>query len=149
MNGLRRNAPFDSVDQLAAEAAAAGSQVRLFSVGPLMHGGSQWMLGSSAVAGGVYVLYTQGGFDAGKVLDLVSRAKVNMMNILGNAVARPLADYKVPKTILLVDHVPRTPARKIEYPAVQKMALDLIGQDPREPRGPRADARTQQQHPGA
>lgn len=92
MNGLRLNAPFDSVDQLAAEAAAAGSQVRLFSVGPLMHGGSQWMLGSSAVAGGVYVLYTQGGFDAEKVLDLVSRAKVNMMNILGDAVARPLAD---------------------------------------------------------
>ncbi len=54
-------------DRLAAEAAAAGSQVRLFSVGPLMHGGSQWMLGSSAVAGGVYVLYTQGGFDAEKV----------------------------------------------------------------------------------
>ncbi|MGE5287516.1 MAG: AMP-binding protein [Micromonosporaceae bacterium] len=92
MNGLRLNAPFDGIEQLAAEAAAAAGQVRLFSVGPLMHGGSQWMLGSTAVAGGVYVLYTQAGFDAEQVLDLVSRAKVNMMNILGDAVARPLAD---------------------------------------------------------
>ncbi len=92
MNGLRLNAPFDSLEQLAAEAAAAAGQVRLFSVAPLMHGGSQWMLGSAAVAGAVYVLYTQPSFDAEKVLDLVSRAKVNLMNVLGDAVARPLAD---------------------------------------------------------
>lgn len=92
MNGLRFNAPFEGLEQLAAEAAANEHQVRLFSVAPLMHGGSQWMLGSSAVAGAVYVLYTQPGFDADKVLDLVSRTKVNMMNVLGDAVARPLAD---------------------------------------------------------
>lgn len=92
MGGLRQGPPFDGLEELAAEAAADPQQFRLFSVGPLIHAGSQWMLGSCAVVGGIYVLYTHVGFDAHRVLDLLAHAQVQMLNLLGDAVARPIAD---------------------------------------------------------
>jgi acyl-coenzyme A synthetase/AMP-(fatty) acid ligase len=80
------------VEQLAAEAAANQSPMTLLACGPMMHGGSQWILGNGHVAGYTVALYTEPNFDAAKVLDLVQRAGVNSLTFLGDAMGRPVAE---------------------------------------------------------
>ena len=92
LNALRYGAPMDSVEQLGREAAAAENHIRLSTCGPMMHGGSQWIMGCSFVAGQTFVLYTEPGFDAEKMLDLASKAEVTMLSVLGDAMARPIAE---------------------------------------------------------
>jgi len=38
-----------------------------------------------------------------------------------------LSNYKVPKEVLFVPQVPRTPVSKVDYPASSKLALELLG----------------------
>jgi len=92
LNALRYGAPMESVEQLAEEAAAAENDIRLSTCGPMMHGGSQWIMGCSFVAGQTFVLYTEPSFDAEKMLDLAAETKVTMLSILGDAMARPIAE---------------------------------------------------------
>lgn len=92
LNALRYGAPLDSVEQLGAEAAANEFPMRLLTVGPLMHGGSQWIMGNCHVAGATFVLSTLPSFDPAKTLDLASEANVISLVVLGDATARPLAE---------------------------------------------------------
>jgi 3-oxocholest-4-en-26-oate---CoA ligase len=92
LNAGRFGAPFDSVEQLAEEAAANENPMVLLACGPMMHGGSQWILGNGHVSGATVALYTEPNFDAVKVLDLVQRAGVNSLTFLGDAMGRPVAD---------------------------------------------------------
>lgn len=92
LNALRYGAPLESVEQLGTEAAAAENEIRLSTCGPMMHGGSQWIMGCCFVAGQTFVLYDQPSFDAEKMLDLAAKARVNMLSVLGDAMARPIAE---------------------------------------------------------
>ena len=92
LNASRFGAPFDSVEQLAAEAAANQSPMTLLACGPMMHGGSQWILGNGHVAGQTVALFTDANFSATGVLDLVERAKVVSLTFLGDAMGRPVAE---------------------------------------------------------
>ncbi len=92
LNAQRLGAPLDSVEQLGAEAAANEFPMRVLTVGPLMHGGTQWIMGNGHVAGGTFVVSTQRSFDPVKALELASRAKVTSIAVLGDATARPLAE---------------------------------------------------------
>jgi 3-oxocholest-4-en-26-oate---CoA ligase len=92
MNASRFGAPIESVEQLAEEAAARDNPMTLLACGPLMHGGSQWILGNGHVAGFTVALYTEASFDARKILDLVERARVSSLSILGDAMGGPVAD---------------------------------------------------------
>ena len=92
LNAQRFDAPLDSVEQLGAEGAANEFPVQVLTVGPLMHGGTQWILGNCHVAGGTFVVSTRRSFDPAKTLELASRAKVNAIAVLGDATARPLAE---------------------------------------------------------
>jgi len=92
LNAGRFGAPIESVEQLAAEAAANPSPMTLLACGPMMHGGSQWILGNGHVSGATVALYTEPHFDPEKVLDLVERARVNSLTFLGDAMGRPVAE---------------------------------------------------------
>jgi acyl-CoA synthetase (AMP-forming)/AMP-acid ligase II len=92
MNAGRLGAPIDTVEQLGAEAAAAPGQGRLMALGPMMHGGGQWVMGNAHVAGGVFVLYTERRFDPHTVLELAARAGVHSLSTIGDAMARPIAE---------------------------------------------------------
>ena len=92
LNAGRFGAPFDSVEQLADEAAANENPMTLLACGPMMHGGSQWILGNGHVSGYTVALYTEPSFHAEKVLDLVERAGVNSLTFLGDAMGRPVAE---------------------------------------------------------
>jgi 3-oxocholest-4-en-26-oate---CoA ligase len=62
---------------------------------PLMHGAAQWAVcqaGSGLLAGGTIVLNTLHQFDPDAVWQLVVDEKVNSMSLVGDAMARPLAD---------------------------------------------------------
>ena len=92
MNTMRQGRPVESPAQLAAEAAASEGQLRLLTVGPLMHGGSQWIMGGAHVAGGALVLYCEPGFDPYKALELAAASRTNVFATLGDAVGRPIAE---------------------------------------------------------
>jgi acyl-CoA synthetase (AMP-forming)/AMP-acid ligase II len=92
MNSMRYGQPLASVDDLADEAKAAAGQLRLMGLGPMMHGGSQWVMGNTHVAGGVFVLSTARRFDARDVLELAARSEATMISTIGDAMARPIAE---------------------------------------------------------
>ena len=92
LNAGRFGAPFDSVEQLAEEAAAQETPMVLLACGPMMHGGSQWIMGNGHVSGATVALYDQPNFHAEKILDLVEKAGVNSLTFLGDAMGRPVAE---------------------------------------------------------
>lgn len=92
LNAARFGAPVESVEALGREAAANESPMTLLACGPMMHGGSQWILGNGHVAGYTVALYTEPSFDAAKILDLVQAAGVNSLTFLGDAMGRPVAE---------------------------------------------------------
>ncbi|WP_418058012.1 AMP-binding protein [Pimelobacter simplex] len=92
LNAARYGAPLDSIDQLVTEAQAVENPMVLLACGPMMHGGSQWILGNGHVAGQTVALFTEPHFDPVKILDLVEKAKVVSMTFLGDAMGRPVAE---------------------------------------------------------
>ena len=92
LNAGRFGAPIESVEALAAEAAANENPMVMLACGPMMHGGSQWILGNGHVAGATVALYTEPHFHADKVLDLVQKAGVMSLTFLGDAMGRPVAE---------------------------------------------------------
>lgn len=92
LNAARYGAPLESLEQLAEEARAKENPMTLLACGPMMHGGSQWILGNSHVAGQSVAYYTEANFDAEKILDLVEKAEVVSLTFLGDAMGRPVAE---------------------------------------------------------
>ncbi len=60
------------------------------ALGPLVHASGQWSAFGTLLGGGKVVLYDRAHIDMGSVLDLVEHERVNAMNIVGDASARPL-----------------------------------------------------------
>ena len=92
LNAARYGAPLESVEQLAEEALAVETPMVLLACGPMMHGGSQWILGNGHVAGQTVALYTEPAFDPARILDLVEKAGVVSLTFLGDAMGRPVAE---------------------------------------------------------
>lgn len=91
LNQARLGAPIETIEQLGAEAAANEAPMVMLACGPMMHGGSQWILGNGHVAGATVALYTEPNFHADRVLDLVQKAGVVSLTFLGDAMGRPVA----------------------------------------------------------
>ena len=83
--------PVQSPEQLAEQARNAGEWTFLI-VPPLMHGAGQWVTGSALFEAKKAVLLDGAKFDPSYAWDLVARERVNSMTIVGDAMARPLAD---------------------------------------------------------
>ncbi len=60
------------------------------ALGPLMHASGQWSAIGTLLGGGKVVLYDRAHVEMEYVLDLVERERVNAMNLVGDASARPL-----------------------------------------------------------
>jgi len=60
------------------------------ALGPLMHASGQWSAIGTLLGGGKVVLYDLPHVDMEHVLDLVERERVNAVNLVGDASARPL-----------------------------------------------------------
>jgi acyl-CoA synthetase (AMP-forming)/AMP-acid ligase II len=62
------------------------------ALGPLMHASGQWSALGTLLGGGKVVLYDAPHVEMTRVLALVERERVNAMNLVGDASARPLLD---------------------------------------------------------
>jgi fatty-acyl-CoA synthase len=83
--------PISKPEELA-ERVLETPLVKTLPLAPLMHGAALWTAISSLFAGHTLVLSPDTGFDAGKIWDTVSREGVNIMAIVGDAMAAPLID---------------------------------------------------------
>ena len=80
------------------------------ALGPLMHASGQWSAIGTLLGGGKVVLYDRPHVDMEHVLDLIERERVNAMNLVGDASARPLlADAR--RASRTLGHVVAAPAR--------------------------------------
>lgn len=81
----------------AGDAASAGERAlscgahRMLVLGPLMHAAGQWNALSLLFNGKTVVLNTDRTFDPGRVVDLADREGVRAVQLVGDAMARPLA----------------------------------------------------------
>lgn len=66
--------------------------LRTLALAPLMHGGGQYPFIITTFNGGVSILSTDRTFDASRVLRLVVDEDVMTLNIIGDAMGRPLAE---------------------------------------------------------
>ena len=62
------------------------------ALGPLIHASGQWSTLGTLLSGGTVVLYSEPHLDAATVLDLVERERVVALNLVGDAIARPLVE---------------------------------------------------------
>jgi 3-oxocholest-4-en-26-oate---CoA ligase len=85
--------PIAQADELAGriDPDHAGAVVMLV-VAPLMHGNAQWVMWNGFMMAATSVLYTNHRYDADELWRLVGDEGVVSMGLVGDAMARPLAD---------------------------------------------------------
>ncbi|WP_431872430.1 acyl-CoA synthetase [Nocardiopsis eucommiae] len=76
-----------------AERAARCFPLRMLVLGPLMHAAGQWNALSMLLCGKRVVLSTDRSFRADRVLELAHREGVHAVQLVGDAMARPLARH--------------------------------------------------------
>ncbi|MDX2381453.1 MAG: acyl-CoA synthetase [Acidimicrobiia bacterium] len=92
LNSNRQGRGIEHVEQLGEEAATATGQGRLMSLGPMMHGSAQWLMGNCHVSGGVHVMYTAERFDPRVALAMAAETGTHVLSVIGDAMARPVAE---------------------------------------------------------
>jgi len=84
--------PIETADELATRISPDdATRAVLLVVGPMMHGNAQWAVWNAFMMGGTGVLYTGRGFDPDALWRLVSDEGVVSVALVGDAMARPLA----------------------------------------------------------
>jgi 3-oxocholest-4-en-26-oate---CoA ligase len=85
---------FDPISEPAEIARNAQPAFRMnpLVLGPLMHGGGQWLTLIALFSGNRAVVYTERHFDAARVLDLAVSEHATTIGVIGDAMARPLAE---------------------------------------------------------
>ena len=78
-------------EQLAELAAAAANPTVTLPVAPLMHGNGHWASMIGMHGGGKVVLATSRRLDPHEIWSLVERERVSVLSIVGDAMARPMA----------------------------------------------------------
>lgn len=81
--------PIGSPEELAANADQPGMAV--LDCAPVMHGAGQWVAFMGLFSGAKVVLYTDHAFDADKALRLLAEEKANVLMVVGDVMARPVA----------------------------------------------------------
>jgi acyl-CoA synthetase (AMP-forming)/AMP-acid ligase II len=80
----------EDLDQLVEKARTSGAGLTMMIAAPLIHGAAQLATFISLLAGNRMVY--QKKFDADKIVDLIDREKIVSISIVGDAMARPIAD---------------------------------------------------------
>jgi fatty-acyl-CoA synthase len=65
---------------------------RTLALAPLMHGNAQWTWFNTIFMGGALALWTDRSLDAAGIWRYVEREQLNTISLVGDAMARPLAD---------------------------------------------------------
>ncbi|MEU9840158.1 acyl-CoA synthetase [Actinomadura sp. NPDC048032] len=81
--------PIGSPEELAANADQPAMAV--LDCAPVMHGAGQWVAFMGLFSGAKVVLYTDHAFDADRALRLLAEEQANVMMLVGDVMARPVA----------------------------------------------------------
>jgi 3-oxocholest-4-en-26-oate---CoA ligase len=81
--------PVGSPEAIAEKAAMPPMAV--LDCAPVMHGAGQWVAFIGMFNGAKVVLYTERGFDPARVLALLAGEQANVLTVVGDAMARPVA----------------------------------------------------------
>jgi acyl-CoA synthetase (AMP-forming)/AMP-acid ligase II len=84
--------PLDSPEAIKGRLLPDGIDVRSLIAAPIMHGAAQWGLLNVLYVGATSVLYTGRGFDPVEVWKLAEAERCMGISLVGDAMARPLAD---------------------------------------------------------
>jgi acyl-CoA synthetase (AMP-forming)/AMP-acid ligase II len=84
--------PIAKPEDIGPAAAAREAPPTTMPVAPLMHGNGFWSVIIGMNGGGKAVLATSRRMDAREIWSLVEREKVNVMSIVGDAMARPMTE---------------------------------------------------------
>ncbi|MGI5205958.1 acyl-CoA synthetase [Spirillospora sp. CA-108201] len=81
--------PIGDPEELAANADQPAMAV--LDCAPVMHGAGQWVAFMGLFSGAKVVLYTDHAFDADRALRLLAEERANVMMLVGDVMARPVA----------------------------------------------------------
>lgn len=84
--------PIKTPEELAEIARANTNPFASLCPAPMMHGGGMWYCMIYQLSGNTFVLYKERSFDPHKLLQLAEQEKVANLIVVGDAMARPLAD---------------------------------------------------------
>ena len=84
--------PIKAPEQLADIVKTNSTPFASLCPAPMMHGGGMWYCMIYQLSGNSFVLYSERHFDAHKLLTLAAREQVANLIVVGDAMARPLAD---------------------------------------------------------
>ena len=85
--------PITRADELAERLnTEEAGRVAMLVVAPLMHGNAQWVMWNAFMMAGTAVLYTEHRYDADALLRLAGDEGVLTIALVGDAMARPLAE---------------------------------------------------------
>lgn len=93
MNAYRGHRPIESLGHLTDEIKQSSTYPKFMAVGPLMHGTSQWMMGTCFLSAGTFSIYTENSFNPQKVCQLLDLSASDSLCIIGDAMAKPLIEY--------------------------------------------------------
>jgi fatty-acyl-CoA synthase len=82
--------PVERPEDVAA--SAANEPVIACVTAPMMHGGGQWVTFITFTTAGTVVLYTGHRYDAHEIWRIAARERANSVMVVGDAMARPLAE---------------------------------------------------------
>ncbi|MEZ5168859.1 MAG: AMP-binding protein [Acidimicrobiales bacterium] len=85
-------AKLDSPDDIGAFVTQGTGITRRLPLCPLIHGGAQWIALTALLTGGTCLLTVDPSLDAASALHFASTERAEFLMIIGDAVARPLAD---------------------------------------------------------
>ena len=83
--------PLERADDIGAWAVTGTPVARRFSLCPLIHGGAQWTSLTAMLTGGTSLLSTDRHLDAGAALRFAADERAELLVVIGDAIARPLA----------------------------------------------------------
>ena len=84
-------APIGSPEEIANNATPSFPLDALV-LGPLMHGGGQWLSLISMYSGNRAIVSTDSSFSAERILDLIHRERPATIGLIGDAMGRPIAE---------------------------------------------------------
>lgn len=84
-----RRPPIERPEDLA-QLVPHGPALRFFAIAPMMHGAAMWASLISLFSGHAVVVNDQGHFDAEHIWGIVERDGVNIVSVVGDAMALPL-----------------------------------------------------------
>jgi fatty-acyl-CoA synthase len=84
--------PIQTPEELVGRIAPEENRIVAMAIAPVMHGAAQWAVCITLFGGGTVVLYTDHHFDPQQVWRLVERERCVTITVVGDAMARPLAE---------------------------------------------------------